>query len=286
MTNRKPLMDRRALFTSAAAATLLAASGVSAASVPRRGGRLRMALSGAARSDTWVAGDGLFMQVARQGLVFDTLTEVAADGTLKGELATDWQAFDGGRVWEFTLRKDVMFHDGTLFSSLDVVASLASLMNGQVTSNGANQVTVVLETADAGLPLTLSHPHFIIRAAHAPKAGIGTGLYRVAHFAAGQQLRATRVVDHYKADTAGWFDEVELSSIPAEAVRAEALGSYLVDVADLTDAAHIVGFPDVILLPDSHTLAQAVSRDVMQPVRIGSQRPMDNLRAAERWWFG
>ncbi len=36
-------------------------------------------------------GDGLFMQVARQGLIFDTLTEIAADGTLRGELATAWQ---------------------------------------------------------------------------------------------------------------------------------------------------------------------------------------------------
>ena len=47
--SRKPL-DRRALFSSGAAAALLAAAGVSAGPLPQRGGKLRLALSGAARS--------------------------------------------------------------------------------------------------------------------------------------------------------------------------------------------------------------------------------------------
>ena len=45
-------IDRRLLFTSGAAAALLAATGVSAQAAPRRGGRLRAALSGASRADT------------------------------------------------------------------------------------------------------------------------------------------------------------------------------------------------------------------------------------------
>ena len=117
------VLDRRALFASGAAAALLAASGVSAA--PMRGGRLRAALSGASRDDRWDAvPSGLFMQAAVQGAVFDTLTEIAADGTLRGELATGWQAEDGGRVWTFDLRSDVSFHDGVPLTAQDVVASL------------------------------------------------------------------------------------------------------------------------------------------------------------------
>lgn len=286
MTRRNPLLDRRALFTSAVAATLLAASGVATAGVPRRGGVLRMALSGAARSDSWVSGDGLFMQVARQGLVFDTLTEVAADGTLKAELATDWQASQDGRIWLFALREGVTFHDGMPFSALDVVHSLQPLIQGTVLAKGASQVQIILDAPDAGLPLTLAHPDFVIRPAHAPEAGIGTGLYRMTHFVAGQQLRSTRVADHYKGDTVGWFDAVDLSSIPSEPVRAEALGAYLVDATDLTDAGNVAGLPDVVVLPDSLHVTQAVSRDLAQPALIGSDRPMDNLRAAERWWFG
>lgn len=285
MSQRDPHMDRRALFTSAAAAALLAATGVSAAGQPRSGGRLRMALSGAARSDRWDTGDGLFMQVARQGLVFDTLTEVAADGTLRGELARDWHASADARVWTFGLRKDVQFHDGLPFTSADVVASAAGFEGGTVQAHGPHEVLFVLDAPDPSLPMKLARPEYYIAAAHAKGAGIGTGLYKVTHFAPGQQLLTQRVAEHYKDGAAGWFDEVELVSIPAEPVRAEALGGYLVDVADVSDKALLAGLPDVVLLPDQHHVTQAVSTDLAQPVMIGEQSPMDNLRAAERWWF-
>jgi len=175
MTRTPKIMDRRALFASGVASALLAASGVFAAELPRRGGRLRMALSGAARSDTWDAGNGLFMQVARQGLVFDTLTEIAADGTLRGELATEWHAAAGARVWTFTLRRDVLFHDGAPFTSADVVASAAGFTGGVVQARGPHQVVFRLDTPDPSLPMRLADPSYYIAAAHAMGQGIGTG---------------------------------------------------------------------------------------------------------------
>ena len=63
-------MDRRALFASGAAAALLAATGASLADTPKKGGTLRLA----------VPRDDSLEQVAR-GAVFDTLTEIAPDGT-------------------------------------------------------------------------------------------------------------------------------------------------------------------------------------------------------------
>lgn len=278
-------MDRRALFASGAAAALLAASGVSAGGVPRSGGRFRMALSGAGRDDTWEHGNGLFMQIARQGLVFDTLTEVAADGTLRAELATDWQTSDAGRTWVFDLRKGVTFHDGADFTAKDVVNSLAPLFDAgtMFKASGKHKISIALINANPDFPLLLSHPEFIIRPAHAPHSGIGTGLYRVKHFAAGQQLLTTRVASHYKDGTAGWFDEVELMSVPSDRVRKQALAEYLVDVADVTDT-DVSG--DVTLLPNRRNPTAAVSTDISQPAQISPLRPLDNLRAAERWWFG
>jgi len=283
MTTRP--MDRRALFASAAAAAFLTASGVSAASQPKRGGRLRMALSGALRSDTWTRGDGLFMQVARQGVVFDTLTEVAADGTLKSELAVGWTSSADARDWVFDLRRDVTFHDGVPFTAADVIASAQGFNGGIVAAVGLHQVAFHLTAPDPSLPLLLAQPQFFIQPAHAMDSGVGTGLYQVTSFTPGQHLRAARVVDHYKGDQSGWFDEVELTSIPADTVRAEALGSYLVDATDLTEGGALQGNSDVTFLPDSQQITAAVSRDVAQPARISADRPLDNLRAAERWWF-
>jgi len=277
-------MDRRALFASAAAATLLAATGVSAAG-PQRGGRLRMALSGATRQDSWARGDGLFMQVARQGLVFDTLTEVAADGTLRGELATGWTSSDDAREWRFDLRRDVQFHDGAPFTAADVVACAAGFADGEVSAIGSNTVLFTLHQADPGLPLRLSQPEFYIDAAHAMGQGIGTGLYRVASFTPGQRLLTHRAVRHYKDGNAGWFDEVELTSIPSEGVRGQALAEYMVDAVDVAETGSLDTLADVTLMPDTRQPVQAVSKDVAMPLRVGFQRPLDNLRAAERWWF-
>ena len=282
---RRPHIDRRALFTSGAAAALLAASGVSAAGLPKQGGRLRMALSGADRSNSWIAGAGLFMQIARQGLVFDTLTEVGADGTLRPELALQWRASEDGRVWTFDLRPDVHFHDDRPFTSADAAASLMPLLDAQMVPLGRFELQIRLAVPDAGLPLRLAQPDHVIRPAHAPHGGIGTGLYRVKRFVPGQRLLTTRVTQHYKDGSAGWFDEVELTSIPSEMVRGQALGEYLVDAADLHDASGLAGMPDIVLLPDARNPVQAVSTDLAQPAQISQLRPLDNLRAAERWWF-
>lgn len=274
---RKPL-DRRALFASGAAAALLAATGLSAGSLPQRGGKLRLALSGASRSDTWSSGQGLFMRLARQGLVFDTLTEIAPDGTLHGGLATEWQASVNARYWEFTLRNDVTFHDGVPFTARDVVASAADFEGGTVQAIDTHRVAFTLDLGDPNLPMRLAAPDYYIAAAHAMGTGIGTGLYRVRHFAAGQQLLAERVESHWKDGQAGWFDQVELVSIPSDAVRAQAVAEYLVDGADVADTGALQGLSDLVVWD-----GQAVSRSVAMPATLGRD-VFDDLRAPQRWW--
>ena len=273
--SRKPL-DRRALFASGAAAALLAAAGVSAGPLPQRGGKLRLALSGAARSDDWVSGDGLFMQVARLGLVYETLTEIAADGTLRGELATGWRSANDARVWIFDLRQGVVFHDGAPFTAADVVHSLSAL--GDIVALRGGRVEITLHRPDPALPFTLSGVAYIIRPAHAPDRGIGTGLYHVGHFASGQQLLAERVAQHWKDGQAGWFDRIELVSVPSDSVRVQAVAEYLVEGADVMDSNALAGFDDIAVW-DGH----AVSRAVAMPLTLG-RGAFDDLRAPQRWW--
>jgi peptide/nickel transport system substrate-binding protein len=269
-------LDRRALFASGVAAALLAAAGVRAGPLPQRGGKLRLALSGASRSDHWAQGDGLFMLVARQGLVYECLTEVAADGTLRGELATGWRSREGATVWTFDLRRGVTFHDGAPFTAADVVHSLAGL--GEVKKLASDRVEIALGAPDPSLPFTLGRAEHVIRPAHAPHSGVGTGLYRARHFAAGQQVLADRVDVHWKDGQAGWFDQVELVSIPSEPVRAQALIEYLVDGADIADASALAGLDDIAVWG-----GQAVMRGVAMPNTLG-RGIFDDLRAPQRWW--
>jgi peptide/nickel transport system substrate-binding protein len=282
-------IDRRVLFTSGAAAALLAATGVSAQNTPRRGGRLRAALSGARRTDHWAVGDGLFMQAAR-GAVFEGLTEIAGDGTLRGDIAQSWNTEDGGKSWVFDLYSNVVFHDGIGLQVGDVVGLFerhARLDIQQIFVQGPTQIKVVLNKAYQSLPYLLADPEFAVLPMQAKRqeAGIGTGLYRVQKFQAGRQFIGTRVTAHRKDSTAGWFDQIELVSIPSETVRAEALRKGMVDVADIGVLDEFSDPIDYQMLPSPHAIQQISRRTIGVPNAVGQAWPLDNMRMASRWWL-
>lgn len=281
-------IDRRLLFTSGAAAALLAATGVSAQSAPCRGGRLRAALSGANRADHWGTTDNLFMQAAR-GAVFETLTEIAGDGTLRGDIAQSWETVDGGTTWVFEMHPSVMFHDGIDLHVDDVVALFdrhSQLDVSRAEAAGPNHIKVTLHIANPSLPYQLADPEFAVlpRQLERQVAGIGTGLYRIQKFQAGQHFIGVRVAAHRKDALAGWFDHVELTSIPSESIRAEALRKGMIDVADI---AALDAYSDPVeyqLLPSAQTTQQIARRTIAVPNAIGTTWSLDNTRMATRWW--
>lgn len=277
-------LDRRALFTSGAAAALLTASGVSLEAGPRAGGRLRLAV---ARED-----DGL-MRVAH-GAVFDMLTEIAPDGALRGELASQWQGNADARQWLFELRDGVEFHDGTALVAGDVVASLRAHGDklGDVRSLEAVdrlQVRLELKHGNPDLPYLLAHPALII----APdgqvdvplSVAVGTGLYRVGSGRAGRRFLGQRVARHHKDGLAGWVESIEVIVIPDAGIRAEALRDGYVDVAALPLPDGLLGHGEFQYHPSTQNMALAARHGVGVPGRIGSQSPLDDGRIAERWWL-
>ena len=68
--------------------------------------------------------------------IYETLVIRSADGKLVPTLATSWKMTSDPSVWEFKLRPNVKFHDGTPFTARDVVFSLnrAKGENAQVKS--------------------------------------------------------------------------------------------------------------------------------------------------------
>jgi len=254
-------IDRRALFTSGAAAALLAATGVSAQ--PQRGGRLRAALS-----------MPLFDQAVAATL-FDNLTEVAADGTLRGDLATNWSSDARAVRWRFNLRGDVAFHDGERFGA----EHLRSL---PMTVEVIDAVTaeILLDTPNPNLPYLLAHPGYEIRS----ESGSGTGLYAAQKLEAGRHFIGTRVKDHWKKQ-AGWFDSVEFVHFSADAVRSEALRDGMVDVADIAALDPLSDPRDFQILPGGRAPTHIAAKTVAVPPSVGKSWPLDNLRMTERWWM-
>ncbi|WP_204112552.1 ABC transporter substrate-binding protein [Shimia biformata] len=248
-------ISRRGLLRTGAAAGVLAATGLPLRAAPKRGGKLRAGLSGANTSDSW---DGrthsdLFMIASAQGTVFDSLTMVAADGSLQGELAESWEASADAKTWTFNLRQGVTFHNGKAFGADDVIESL-NLHTAEGAKSAAkpivsaitemkkvtdHQVMFTLENGNADFPYLMSDYHILMYPAgqieEAIAKGIGTGLYAVTSFEPGVRMTAKRYDGHYKGDSAGFFDEVEYIAINDNTARMNALMTGQVDAINRID---------------------------------------------------
>jgi peptide/nickel transport system substrate-binding protein len=238
-----------------AAAGVLAATGMPLKAQAKRGGRLRAGLSGANTSDSW---DGrthsdLFMIASAMGSVFDCLTENAADGSLRGELAESWEASADAKTWTFNLRQGVTFHNGKPFGADDVIESL-QMHTAEGAKSAAkpivsaiidmkkitdHQVQFTLEAGNADFPYLMSDYHILMFPAgqieEAIAKGIGTGMYRVVSFDPGVRFVGKRVDSHYKDGSAGWFDEIEYIAINDNTARMNALLTGQVDAINRID---------------------------------------------------
>ena len=109
--------------TAAMGNTLIGASRAFAQAV-KKGGDLKLAFPNAIDSlDPFNAGSTAGQTLS--GAMFDNLTTFAADGvSILPQLATSWKPEAGGQEWVFELRQGVKFHDGSDFTSEDVVATI------------------------------------------------------------------------------------------------------------------------------------------------------------------
>ena len=247
-------ISRRGLLQTGVAAGVLAATGM-----PLRaqtaGGKLTAGLGGANTSDSWDSRthSDIFMIASAQGAVFDSLTEISADGSLVGELAESWVASADAKTWTFNLRQGVTFHNGKSFGADDVIASLQMHL-GEESKSAAKpiveaisemtkvtdyQVQFVLEAGNADFPYLLSDYHILMYPAgqieEAIAQGIGTGLYKVETFDPGVRMTASRVEGHYKGDGAGFFSEIEYIAINDNTARMNALMTGQVDTINRID---------------------------------------------------
>ena len=124
------------------------------------------------------------------GNVCETLVRYRADGARpEASLATTW-ANVNGRVWTFTLREGVKFHDGAPLDADAVVANLENLRRerafpGQAHRVGPGVVTITLDRPNAALLATLSQPFFSLQSPRELAKGatgrpVGTGPFRLA----------------------------------------------------------------------------------------------------------
>ena len=140
---------------------------------PRYGGTLRID----SRSDPLQAPNG----VARK-LVADTLTRVDDHGQVVPALAVRWESQSTNHRWQFWLRPDVRFHDGTLLTAAAVVPSLLLECGGCPWRARAvgESVVITSESPMPSLPTELARSRYAILRKDDAGNLDGPGPFRVA----------------------------------------------------------------------------------------------------------
>jgi peptide/nickel transport system substrate-binding protein len=220
------------------------------AQTPRKGGRLRVATAAASASDTIdPAKQSNQTDYSRCNMLYNGLTVLDATLSPQPALAESFATKDA-KTWVFTLRKGVVFHDGKALAPADVVfsilrhkdpatASKAKVLAEQidsVTASGPNEVTVVLSSPNADLPVILGTSHFqIVKEGTTDfAAGIGTGPYKLKEFKPGVRSLMVRN-DAYWRPGRPYLDEIELVGITDENARVNALLSGGMDLVGVVN---------------------------------------------------
>jgi peptide/nickel transport system substrate-binding protein len=231
------------------------------AQTPRRGGRIRVAGMTAAATDTLdPAKQSNQTDYSRCNMLYNGLTTLDGSLTPQPALAESFTTKDA-RTWVFTLRKGVTFHDGKPLAPADVVYSLsrhkdpavaskAKVLADQIDSvkaSGPNEVTVVLTSPNADLPVILGtfHFHIVKDGTTDFAAGIGTGPYKLKEYKPGVRSVVVRNQNYWKPGKP-YLDEIEFVGIGDEGARVNALlsgGIELVGAINPRSIGRITGTP-------------------------------------------
>ncbi|MER7554967.1 ABC transporter substrate-binding protein [Streptomyces anulatus] len=250
MPTSRPRLPRRRVALPLAAAALLVPVATACTSSGSSGGsggdqRLKVAMAFPPAQAMSPFGDDA-VTLSRLAVV-EGLTRLDRNGEAKPALAASWKR-DGDRAWEFTVREDAVFQDGTKLDAAAVVRSLTAaqkaspkprvLSDTTLTATAADAGTVRITTKDADplLPQRLANPSLSVLSAAAYKgtrvnpAGHATGPFTLAEVNGAVSATLERNDTYWgsKAKAPG----VDVKFVADGTARANALRTKDVDVAE------------------------------------------------------
>ena len=202
-------------------------------------------------------------------LLYSGLLRMAPDMTAQPDLALGFTSDPAAKVFTFTLRPNVTFHDGTPFTATDVVATYRAILDPK-TASPAKAALGSLQQIEAVDPMTVrftcanSFADFPIGTAHANARIVcaanladlsalatranGTGPFKQDVFDSTRLLRVVRNPAYFVPDLP-YLDAVELPLFPDLTAETQSLLSGVTDVmfdVQQSDFKRITSSPGVI----------------------------------------
>ncbi|MBN9742612.1 peptide ABC transporter substrate-binding protein [Amycolatopsis sp. A1MSW2902] len=241
----------------AGAAPLLAACGSTVAAAvpsgpPKRGGTLRVGVTGGGASDTLDPHiPATNPDIARVLNLYEPLLLRDHDYRLQMLVAESLKPSPDARTWTAVLRSGIRFHDGRPVTPADVVATFRRITDPKDPKSGAAGLTMLGEVAATGdrtVEFRLTSPNSgfddllgqyslgIVPADFDVKRPIGTGPFKADTFTAGLQSTFVRN-EHYWRPGQPYLDRLSLINFADDDARINALLSSQVDAIDQVPVA-------------------------------------------------
>ena len=180
-------------------------------------------------------------------LVFNGLTRIDRDLTVKPDLAESWTASEDLKTWTFKLRNDVKFHHGRALDADDVVFTMKRILDPATGSRARANISMVqsVEAVDpATVRFTLNIPYAGFQDIFGERqmrivprdridtistAPVGTGPFKFKSWSPGDRMELEKNPDYFEKGYPK-ADAVSMRIIPEAAARLAALESGAVDI--------------------------------------------------------
>ena len=193
-----------------------AKSAGSPAGAPRRGGNLKVGLTGGSGTDTLDPHKGLtYLDTARAQALYQPLIQLNAKAQTEFVLAEEISPRGSTSEWVIRLRPDITFHDGKPLTAADVIFTLRRILSQKLT--GSTPLGPVdakgmkaLDTHTVLVPMTSPYGSFvdqlsywyylyIVPTTFDPKKPNGTGPFKYQSFTPGQRSVFARNGSYWKS---------------------------------------------------------------------------------------
>jgi peptide/nickel transport system substrate-binding protein len=218
------------------------------AATPKRGGNLRLGMTGGSSSDTIAASNTVTeLDNPRILALFEPLVSVNRQGIVSNVLADSFEPNSTATEWTIRLRDGLTFHNGKTVTSKDVLFSLQRIVDPKSPLPGATSLAPVdlanakcldgrtlrlpMKTPYADFPGGISAPEYfsIVPVGYDVKNPVGTGPFKYQSFTPGQQSVYTRNENYWRTGQP-YLDTLTIIDFPTDDAAFSALQGGIIDV--------------------------------------------------------